>query len=176
MSAVVLALAAQVFSQTIANVAGIDASADTVQSIREKLGLRGLQGSLPHPDLVDGSFDVVTMMHSLEHVHQPLEVLRAAHRSRLLVAIEDHFQTGGLYSIVAEVMVRHGVLCRLQSISLGERWFKPALLADVLAHEGFTGPAIAGKVLAEVGELGALSILDETLVDNPGGRSHPAGR
>src|SRR6202040_2391031 len=84
-----------------------------------------------------------------------------------------------LYSIVAEVMVRHGVLCRLQSISLGERWFKPALLADVLAHEGFTGPAIAGKVLEEIGELGALSILDETLVDIPDGRggpSHPAGR
>jgi transketolase len=107
-------------------------------------------------------------------------VLRAARRSRLLVAVEDHFQTGGLYSIVAEVMVRHGVLCRLQSISLGERWFKPALLADVLAHEGFTGPAIAGKVLEEIGELGALSILDETLVDIPDGRggpsSHPAGR
>ena len=103
-------------------------------------------------------------------------VLRAARRSRLLVAVEDHFQTGGLYSIVAEVMVRHGVLCRLQSISLGERWFKPALLGDVLAHEGFTGPAIAGKVLAQIGELGALSILDETLVDIPGGRSHPAGR
>jgi hypothetical protein len=80
-------------------------------------------------------------------------------------------------------MVRHGVLCRLQSISLGERWFKPALLADVLAHEGFTGPAIAGKVLAaigEIGEMGAGSILDETLVDIPDGRggpsSHPAGR
>ena len=103
-------------------------------------------------------------------------VLRAARRSRLLVAVEDHFQTGGLYSILAEVMVRHGVLCRLQSISLGERWFKPALLADVLAHEGFTGPAIAGKVLAAVGELGAGSILDETLVDIPGGRSHLTGR
>jgi len=120
----------------------------------------------------------VLNMRSLKPIDEAA-VLQAARRSRLLVAVEDHFQTGGLYSIVAETMVRHGVLCRLQSISLGERWFKPALLADVLAHEGFTGPAIAGKVLAEIseiGELGAGSVLDETLVDIPGGGSHLAGR
>jgi transketolase len=92
-------------------------------------------------------------------------VVAAARRSRLLVAVEDHFQIGGLYSIVAEVLVRHGVGgCRLQSISLGERWFQPALLGDVLQHEGFTGHAIAGRVLAELGE-GAL--LDATVVDQP---------
>jgi transketolase len=75
-------------------------------------------------------------------------VLAAAHASRLLVAVEDHFQTGGLYSILAELLVGRGVSCRLQSISLGERWFKPALLPDVLEHEGFTGPAIAAQVMA----------------------------
>jgi transketolase len=75
-------------------------------------------------------------------------VLEAVLRSRLMVAIEDHFQTGGLYSIVAEIMVRHGLLCPLRSISMGERWFKPALLPAVLEHEGFTGPAIAGQVQA----------------------------
>jgi transketolase len=74
-------------------------------------------------------------------------VLAAVRRSRLLVTIEDHFQIGGLYSIVAEIMVRHGVLCPLRSISMGERWFKPALLPAVLEHEGFTGAAIAGRVL-----------------------------
>jgi len=116
-------------------------------------------------------------LRSLKPLDEPA-VIAAARRSRLLVAVEDHFQTGGLYSILAEVLVRHGVPCRLQSISLGERWFKPALLPDVLAHEGFTGPAIAGKVLAEIGELGARSVLDETLIDNPrGSGSHrPAGR
>lgn len=102
-------------------------------------------------------------------------VVAAARRSRLLATVEDHFQIGGLYSIVAEVMVRHGVSCRLQSISLGERWFRPALLPAVLAHEGFTGPAIAGRVLAEISGVGANSVLDETLVDNPGGFLRPAG-
>lgn len=102
-------------------------------------------------------------------------VLAAARHSRLLVAVEDHLQTGGLYSIVAEVLVRHGVLCGLQSISLGESWFKPALLPEVLAHEGFTGQAIAGKVLNRIDDLGLRSVLDETLVDNPGGIPRPAG-
>jgi SAM-dependent methyltransferase len=61
-------------------VTGIDASEEAVQRVRNDLGLTALLGSLPHPELGDGSFDVITMRHSLEHVHRPLEVLRAAHR------------------------------------------------------------------------------------------------
>jgi transketolase len=129
-------------------------------------------------------------MRSLKPIDEAA-VLAAARRSRLLVAVEDHFQTGGLWSIVAEVMVRHGVLCPLQSISLGERWFKPALLPDVLAHEGFTGPALAARVLAHLAELGEhahgglavpdergfQALLEETVVDNPGVFPQPpAGR
>jgi transketolase len=94
-------------------------------------------------------------------------VLAAARRSRLLVAVEDHFRTGGLYSILAELLAAHGMPCRLCSIALDERWFKPALLPDVLAHEGFTGAAIAARVLAAVGELFGRGALDETWIDNP---------
>ncbi len=96
-------------------------------------------------------------------------VLAAAGRSRLLVAVEDHFQTGGLYSICAEVLVRHGVLCPLHSISLGERWFKPALLPDVLEHEGFTGPAIAGRVMAELARLDAAASAASPAPDHSSG-------
>lgn len=59
-------------------VTGLDAAVGAVRSIQEDLGLTALVGSLPHPDLVAGSFDVVTMWHSLEHVHRPLEILREA--------------------------------------------------------------------------------------------------
>ena len=75
-------------------------------------------------------------------------VLAAARATGCLVVIEDHFKTGGLYSIVAELLVRAGVTARLHSIALDERWFKPALLPDVLEHEGFTGPQLAERVLA----------------------------
>jgi SAM-dependent methyltransferase len=61
-------------------VTGVDASAAAVQTVRQELGLPVVQGSLPHAGLTDGSFDVVTMNHSLEHVHQPVDVLRAAWR------------------------------------------------------------------------------------------------
>jgi SAM-dependent methyltransferase len=51
-----------------------------VARVRGELGLRALTGTLPHPELAAQSFDVITMWQALEHVHAPLEVLRAAHR------------------------------------------------------------------------------------------------
>jgi 2-polyprenyl-3-methyl-5-hydroxy-6-metoxy-1,4-benzoquinol methylase len=64
-------------------VTGLDAAIGAVRQVQEGFGLRALVGSLPHPDLAPASFDVVTMWHSLEHVHRPLEILREA--LRLLV-------------------------------------------------------------------------------------------
>jgi transketolase len=73
-------------------------------------------------------------------------ILRAAKQGGVLVTIEDHLQTGGLYSIVAEVALKHGVSTKVLPIALDERWFKPALLADVLAFEGFTGEKLADRI------------------------------
>jgi transketolase len=74
-------------------------------------------------------------------------ILEAARRTWLLVTLEDHLLTGGLRSIVAEVLVRQRVSPRSLAIGLEERWFKPALLHDVLAYEGFTGAQIADRIL-----------------------------
>lgn len=46
-------------------------------------------------------------MRSLKPVDEA-EIIRAAKRSRMLVTIEDHLLTGGLYSIVAEVLLKYG--------------------------------------------------------------------
>ncbi|MCS7045897.1 MAG: class I SAM-dependent methyltransferase [Gemmataceae bacterium] len=75
-------------------VAGIDTSAEVVERLRTTFGLSVLHGSLPHPELPEESFDVVTMWHSLEHVHEPLTVLRGAYRvltpqGRLIVAVPN---------------------------------------------------------------------------------------
>jgi transketolase len=75
-------------------------------------------------------------------------ILSAARETRLLVTLEDHFQTGGLASIVTEVLYRGGQHPPLLSIALPNRWFKPALLDDVLHHEGFTGQQLAERILA----------------------------
>jgi 2-polyprenyl-3-methyl-5-hydroxy-6-metoxy-1,4-benzoquinol methylase len=75
-------------------VTGVDISAAAVRRIRSELGLHAVVGSLPHPELQPGSLDVITMWHSLEHVHAPLTVLRDAYRllvpgGLLLVAVPN---------------------------------------------------------------------------------------
>ena len=77
-------------------------------------------------------------------------MLDIARKSELLVTIEDHFLTGGLYSILAELFLKNRISPNVFPVSLGEKWFKPALLQAVLEHEGFTGEKIAGKVIAEL--------------------------
>jgi SAM-dependent methyltransferase len=61
-------------------VTGLDANVGAVKQVQEEHGLTALVGTLPHSDLQPGSFDVVTMWHSLEHVHRPLEILRETYR------------------------------------------------------------------------------------------------
>jgi 2-polyprenyl-3-methyl-5-hydroxy-6-metoxy-1,4-benzoquinol methylase len=75
-------------------VTGVDASAAAVDTVRRELGVAAFVGSLPHARLADGSFDVITMIHSLEHVHEPLAVLQAAQRllapgGKLVVAVPN---------------------------------------------------------------------------------------
>src|SRR5208283_1116160 len=74
-------------------------------------------------------------------------IIAAAEQTSLLVTLEDHFITGGLYSIVCETLIRRDVNCKVLPIALENRWFKPALLPQVLEHEGFTGEKIVEKIL-----------------------------
>lgn len=75
-------------------VTGLDVSEVAVRRVRNELGLRALQGTLPHPELHPDSFDVITMWQSLEHVHEPLTTLREAFRllapgGKLVVAVPN---------------------------------------------------------------------------------------
>jgi SAM-dependent methyltransferase len=75
-------------------VTGVDASERAVLRIRDELGLEAFTGTLPHPALKPATYDVITMWHSLEHVHDPLRVLREARRlltpeGKLLVAVPN---------------------------------------------------------------------------------------
>jgi transketolase len=73
-------------------------------------------------------------------------ILKAA-ESNLVVTVEDHFLTGGLYTMVAEVLLKHQTTARVLPFALNEKWFKPSLLPNVLQHEGFTGKQIAERIL-----------------------------
>ncbi len=75
-------------------------------------------------------------------------IVAAARECRCLATVEDHFLTGGLYTVVAEVLLRQGLTVRVIPFAMRERWFKPAPLDAVLAHEGFTGPQLAAGIVA----------------------------
>jgi transketolase len=74
-------------------------------------------------------------------------ILKAARKSKLLVTIEDHFITGGLYSILAEVFLRHKITTHVFPMALHDQWFTPGLLSQVLENEGFGCHQIADSIL-----------------------------
>ena len=82
------------------HVTGLDASPRAVEQVRDELACDVYQGTLPHTDLAPGSFDVITMWQSLEHVHRPMEVLRSAYEllrpgGRIVVAVPEYRQPAG---------------------------------------------------------------------------------
>ncbi|MBD2770184.1 transketolase [Hymenobacter sp. BT664] len=79
-------------------------------------------------------------------------LLAAARSGALLVTVEDHFITGGLYSILAEVLLRHQLTARVLPLALEERWYRPGRLGAVLEHEGFTGQHLARRIATALGE------------------------
>lgn len=90
-------------------------------------------------------------MRSLKPVDEK-SIVEATQNSDLTVIIEDHFQTGGLYSIVAELLMKLQLTADVLPISFNEKWFKPALLNEVLNYEGMTGEKIAERIMNYLGE------------------------
>jgi len=81
-------------------------------------------------------------------------IVQAADETKLLVTIEDHFLTGGLYSIIADLTLELRLSPRVLPFALRERWFKPALLDDLLDYEGFTGEKMARSILSTFASIG----------------------
>ncbi len=75
------------------------------------------------------------------------EIFKAIGNSYLIVTVEDHFITGGLYSIISSMLVKEKIAANILPISLKRRWFKPSLLDNVLEYERFTGEHIALKII-----------------------------
>ncbi|HEX2982345.1 MAG TPA: transketolase C-terminal domain-containing protein, partial [Ignavibacteriales bacterium] len=76
-------------------------------------------------------------------------ILKAARETKLIVTLEDHFLIGGLYSILGEIFLKNRIMVETLPIALENRWFRPALLKDVLEYEGFTGEKIAERILVK---------------------------
>ncbi len=61
------------------SVVGLDPSETAVTYVRQR-GFDAYLGTLPHPDWTSERFEAIVMRQALEHVHQPLDTLRAAQR------------------------------------------------------------------------------------------------
>jgi transketolase len=73
-------------------------------------------------------------------------LLKAAKQCKWIVTIEDHFQTGGLYTILAEVLLQNQIAANVFPIALNEKWYKPGLLSEVLEYEEFTGDHLCRRI------------------------------
>lgn len=93
----------------------------------------------------DGKSAGVINLRTLKPIDKEL-LVKVCRGTYLVVVLEDHFLTGGLFSILSEILVDKQIVCKVLPISLNNKWFKPALLNDVLIYEGFTGEAVAEKI------------------------------
>jgi 2-polyprenyl-3-methyl-5-hydroxy-6-metoxy-1,4-benzoquinol methylase len=62
------------------DVLGVDPNRYACRHAREKLGLPAIASTLEEADIPDASFDVVVMLHVIEHVPDPLATLREINR------------------------------------------------------------------------------------------------
>jgi transketolase len=73
-------------------------------------------------------------------------ILKAAEECKMIATIEDHFITGGLYSIIAEVLLKNKKTANVLPFAFMNKWFKPGLLNDVIEYEGFTAEKISEAI------------------------------
>lgn len=78
------------------------------------------------------------------------KVINAIESTKLTLVIEDHLEFGGLYHQIALLMAENRITANILGYNLKKRYFKPAMLNDILTYEKFTAKDIAEKVIYEL--------------------------
>ena len=68
----------------------------------------------------------------------------------LTVTIEDHFINSGLYSLVAEICLKRKIITEVMPFGFDNKWFKPAMLEDVLLYEGIDANSMYKKIISKL--------------------------
>ncbi|MBE2189494.1 MAG: hypothetical protein KGZ71_03810 [Desulfobulbaceae bacterium] len=77
-------------------------------------------------------------------------ILNAALETQLIVTLEDHFESTGMYSIVCRILNSNRLFCPVLPMGLKDKYFKPAHnIDDILLHEGLAGSLIANRIYDE---------------------------
>jgi len=83
-------------------VTGIEPDEEAISAAREKFGLEAFHGSLEEAKFPDGHFDAITMNHVIEHVLDPIELLKECNRilrpGGTLVVVTPNINSLGRYS------------------------------------------------------------------------------
>ncbi len=77
-------------------------------------------------------------------------IINILKKSKLTVILEDHFLTGGLFSIVSETAMKYNISGKVFPIAFKEKWFKPALYKDILIYEELTPLLLTNRILKEI--------------------------
>ena len=88
-------------------------------------------------------------MRSLKPIDEEC-IINLSKNGSTLVTIEDHFKTGGLYTILAETLLNNNLTAKVIPIAMEEKWFKPGRIDEVLDHEGFSTKKITERILNKI--------------------------
>lgn len=96
--------------------------------------------------LEENGFGVkVINMRTLRPIDEEV-VIRNILDADVVYIVEDHFSTGALYTIIAELIAARGLSATVNTINFSS-WHRPGLLNDVLVYEKMNGHSIAQKIL-----------------------------
>jgi transketolase len=62
------------------------------------------------------------------------------------ITVEDHFMSGGLFSILAEFLVKNELHIPVSAIAFDEKWFRPGTLKDVIENEGLSPEKLVERI------------------------------
>ncbi len=138
-----------------ATVTGTEVSASAAEIARERYGLNVLNEALERIDFGDRRFDLITIFHVLEHVHDPAAVIRKCHgllrdNGTILIAVPNEIQAfrqklrGFLHRLgvlKSSFPGKLGIAPIVLDGSLDEihlSHFTPAVVAWLVQRHGFT--------------------------------------
>jgi SAM-dependent methyltransferase len=126
-------------------VAGVEVDARLAAALRGELRVEILPGSLVEALIPAGSFDAVTFWWVLEHTHDPLATLRAAHRAlrpggTLVVSVQNFASLGRLL---------FGACWHHLDLPGHLYHFEPATLRRLLRRAGFEPRRVRADLLAK---------------------------
>lgn len=84
-------------------------------------------------------------MRSLKPLDEEL-IVEIVGSTQCIVTIEDHFEIGGLFSILSEFLVKNGLSQKVYPISLENKWFKPGRLEEVLTYEKMDAQGLVERI------------------------------